>query len=144
MHRVVTATCEDGVLKPAEELPLHERQQVLLIVVPLQKTVTSSTPDPARLATMQEQAGTWLAQQPANAVRPPLWLEQKAEQALDDGFVAALAELRAHASQFSAETLIADIDAVLADGRGLSAADRSRLEAELDAVLAELCGGLWR
>jgi predicted DNA-binding antitoxin AbrB/MazE fold protein len=137
MHRVVTATYQNGVLKPAQELPLHDQQQVLIIILPSPQTRPPAEPNLERVATLREQANQWLSQQSPDAVRPPLHLEQAQEQALDDSFEAALAEIRARASQFSAEEIVADVEAALAEVRTLSPDDRARLDAELNAVLAE-------
>jgi predicted DNA-binding antitoxin AbrB/MazE fold protein len=137
MHRVVTATYQNGVLKPAQELPLRDQQQVLIIILPSPETRPSTKPDLERVAALREQANQWLSQQSLDAVRPPLHLEQAQEQALDDGFEAALAEIRARAGQFSTEEIIADVEAALAEVRTLSPDERARLDAELDAVLAE-------
>jgi predicted DNA-binding antitoxin AbrB/MazE fold protein len=137
MHRVVTATYQNGVLKPAQELPLRDQQQVLIVILPSSETRPPAKPNLERVAVMQEQANRWLSQQSPDAVRPPLRLEQAQEQALDDGFEAALAEIRARAGQFSTEEIIADVEAALAEVRTLSPDDRARLDAELDAVLAE-------
>ncbi len=86
---------------------------------------------------MREQAEAWLRQQPAEAVRPPLRLKQAEEQTLDSDFAATLAAIRARASQFSTEEIIADVEAALAEVRALSPDERARLDAELDAALAE-------
>jgi predicted DNA-binding antitoxin AbrB/MazE fold protein len=137
MHRVVTATYQNGVLKPAQELPLRDQQQVMIIILPSPETRSSAKPDLERVAALREQANQWLSQQSLDAVRPPLHLEQAQEQALDDGFEAALAEIRARAGQFSTEEIIADVEAALAEVRTLSPDERARLDAELDAVLAE-------
>jgi predicted DNA-binding antitoxin AbrB/MazE fold protein len=134
---MVTATYENGVLKPAQELPLRDQQQVLVIVLPLPPTSPPAKPDLERVAAMREQADRWLSQQSPDAVRQPLPLTQAQEQALDDSFEVALAEIRARASQFSAEEIVADVEAALAEVRALSSDERARLEAELDAVLAE-------
>jgi hypothetical protein len=64
-------------------------------------------------------------------------MEQAQEQALDDSFEAALAEIRARASQLSPEEIVADVEAVLAEVRALSPDERAQLDTELDAVLAE-------
>lgn len=137
MRRMVTATYQNGVLKPAQELPLRDQQQVLVIVLPLRRTSLPVKPNLERVAAMREQADRWLSQQPPDAVRPPLRMEQAQEQALDDSFEAALAEIRARASQFSPEEIVADVEAVLAEVRALSSDERARLDAEVDAVLAE-------
>lgn len=137
MHRVVTATYQNGVLKPAQELPLRDQQQVLIIVLPPPRTRPPAKPNLERVAAMREQANLWLSQQSPDAVRPPLRLKQAQEQALDDNFEAALAEIRARASQFSTEEIVADVEAALTEVRTLSPDERARLDAELDAVLAE-------
>jgi len=137
MRRMITATYHNGVLKPTEKLPLPDQQEVLIIVLPLPRAVPPARPDLARVAVMREQAATWLRQQPVEAVRPPLRLKQAEEQTLDSDFAAALAAIRARASQFSAEEIIADVEAALAEVQTLSPDERARLDAELDAALAE-------
>lgn len=137
MRRVVTATYQNGVLKPAQELPLRDQQQVLIIVLPSPETRPPAKPNLERVAAMREQANQWLSQQPADAARLPLRLKQAQEQALDDNFEAALDEIRARASQFSTEEIVADVEAALAEARTLSSDERAWLDAELDAMLAE-------
>ncbi len=137
MRRMVTATYKNGVLKPAQELPLRDQEQVLVIVLPLPQPRPLAKPNLERVAAMREQADRWLSQQSPDAARLPLRMEQAQEQALDDSFEAALAEIRARASQFSPEEIVADVEAVLAEVRALSADERARLDAELDTVLAE-------
>jgi len=137
MRRVVTATYQNGVLKPAQELPLQDQQQVLIVILASPQTRLPVKPNLERVATLREQANQWLGQQFPHAVRPPLRLSQAQEQALDNGFEAALAEIRARASQFSTEEIIADVEAALAEVRTLSPDERAQLDAELDTVLAE-------
>ena len=140
MHRVVTATYQNGVLKPAQELPLRDQQQVLIVILPSPQARPPAEPNLERVAAMREQANQWLSQQSPDAIRPPLRLTQAQEQALDDGFEAALAKIRARASQFSTEEIAADVETALADVRTLSPEERARLDAELDLVLAEWAG----
>ena len=140
MHRVVTATYQNGVLKPAQELPLRDQQQVLIVILPSPQARPPAEPNLERVAAMREQANQWLSQQSPDAIHPPLRLTQAQEQALDDGFEAALAKIRARASQFSTEEIAADVEAALADVRTLSPEERARLDAELDLVLAEWAG----
>lgn len=137
MRRVVTATYHNGVLKPAQKLPLPDQQQVLIIVLPLPQDVLYTKPDRERVAIMREPADAWLRQQPADTVRPPLRLKQAKEQTLDSDFAATLAAIRARASRFSAEEIVADVEAALAEVQTLSPEERTRLDAELDAALAE-------
>jgi predicted DNA-binding antitoxin AbrB/MazE fold protein len=137
MRRVITATYHNGVLKPAQKLTLPDQQQVLIIVLPLPQDVLYTKPDRERVAIMREQADAWLRQQPAAAVRPPLRLKQTQEQAQASGFDTALAAIRARASQFSAEEIVADVEAALAEAQTLSPDERAWLDAELDAALAE-------
>ena len=137
MHQVVTATYQDSTLRLAQALPLPNQQQVLVIVLPLPEAVPFAKPNLARVAVMREQAAQWLNQQSPDAVRPPLRLSQAQEQKLDADFEAALADIRARASRFSAAEIVADVEAALAEVRSLSHDERSRLDEELDAILAE-------
>jgi predicted DNA-binding antitoxin AbrB/MazE fold protein len=138
MKRVIAATYEDGALKLSEKLPLEDKQEVLVIVVPLTRKEQLSADEQARATRMKEQAEAWLARQPADGVRPPLSLPESRTQELDKAFDAALAAIRARAEQFPAAEIAADVDAALAESRALSADDRARLEAELDAILAQI------
>ncbi len=141
MRRVVTATYENGVLKLSEDLPLADQQRVLVIVLPLPKALPAEKPNLERVAAMQAEADAWLRQQPAEAVRPPLQLEPDRERALDDHFDAVLIEIRRQASQFSVEEIVADIESALDEARSLSDDERSRLEAELDALVVDWATG---
>jgi hypothetical protein len=87
---------------------------------------------------MREQTEAWLAKQPTDAVRPPLSLPQTRSRELDDAFEAALTAIRARAAQFSEAEIAADVDAALAETDALSANDRARLDAELEAIFAEI------
>jgi predicted DNA-binding antitoxin AbrB/MazE fold protein len=141
MHRVVTATYQSGVLKPAQELRLPDQQRVLVIVLPLAQDTLPAAADLERVAVMKERANVWLSQQPATAVRPPLRLQQAQEQALENGFDAALAEIRAQVSRFSEAEIRADVEVALAEARSLNENERARLDAELEAIGA--CGGIF-
>jgi len=79
-----------------------------------------------------------LARQPADGVRPPLSLPESRYQELDAAFDAALAAIRARAEEFPAAEIAADVDAALAESHTLSADDRTRFEAELEAILAQI------
>ena len=138
MKRVITATYEDGALKLSEELPLEDHQQVLVIVVPLPRKEQPSADEQARATRVKQQAEAWLARQPADSVRPPLLLPESRRQELDEAFDAALAAIRTRAEQFSAAEIATDVDVALAESRALSADDRTHLEAELDAILAQI------
>ena len=138
MKRAIIATYEDGALKLSEKLPLEDYQEVLVIVVPLPQKEQLSADEQARAARLKQQAEAWLARQPADSVRPPLSLPESRSQELDEAFDAALAAIRASAAQFPTAEIAADVDAALAESRALSADDRARLEAELDAILAQI------
>jgi predicted DNA-binding antitoxin AbrB/MazE fold protein len=137
MRQVIPATYQDGILKLSQKLPLSDQQQVLIIVLPLPQVDSSDEFQPERVAAMQEQARNWLSQQPSTAVRPPLRLTPARKQDLEDSFETALADIRARAGLFSAEEVLADIEAALDEARTLPADVRDRLDAELDAALAE-------
>jgi len=138
MSRAIKAIYENGILKPSEKLPLDDQAEVLVIVVPLRRKARAAESDPTRLAQMRKQVDAWLKAQPPDAVRPPLSLSPAQEQALEGDFEAALAAIRARASQFSELEIAADVDAALDEVRTLSPEDRARLEAEIDAIFAEI------
>jgi predicted DNA-binding antitoxin AbrB/MazE fold protein len=138
MKRAITAIYEGGVLKPSEKLPLEEQQEVLVIVVPLPRKEQLLTDEQARLAQLRERTEAWLAEQPTDAVRPPLSLPQTRSRELDDAFDAALSAIRARAAQFIEAEITADVDAALAETDALSANGRARLDAELEAIFAEI------
>jgi predicted DNA-binding antitoxin AbrB/MazE fold protein len=143
MKRAITAIYEGGVLKPSEKLPLEEQQEVLVIVVPLPKKEQLLTDEQAQLAQLREQTEAWLAKQPTDAVRSPLSLPQARSRELDDAFDAALAAIRARAAQFSEAEIAADVDAALAETHALSIDDRARLDAELEAIFAEIAADVF-
>ena len=126
MSQMITATYQDGVLKPDRALAIAERQQVLVIVLPLPPV----RPDVEQVAAMQQQAASWLSRQPVGAVRPPLRPEN------DDGHPAVLDEIRARAGQWSEAEILADVEAALSEVEPLSPDERARLDDELSAVLA--------
>lgn len=68
----------------------------------------------------------------------PLLLPESRRQELDEALDATLAAICTRAEQFSAAEIAADVDAALAESRALSADDRTHLEAELDAILAQI------
>jgi predicted DNA-binding antitoxin AbrB/MazE fold protein len=138
MKRAITATYEDGALKLSEKLPLEDHQEVLVIVVPLSREEQLSADEQERATRLKQRAEVWLARQPANSVRPPLSLPESCSQELDKAFDMALAAIRARAEQFSTAEIAADVDAALVESHALSADDRARLEAELDAILAQI------
>jgi predicted DNA-binding antitoxin AbrB/MazE fold protein len=137
MKRAITATYEDGALKLSEKLPLEDHQEVLVIVVPLSREEQLSADEQERATRLKQRAEVWLARQPANSVRPPLSLPESCQE-LDKAFDMALAAIRARAEQFSTAEIAADVDAALVESHALSADDRARLEAELDAILAQI------
>ncbi len=128
MRQMTTATYQDGVLKPDRALAIADRQQVLVIVLPL----PPARPDPARVARMEQQAALWLSRQPVGALRPPL--ERAA--AGDNGSQSALADIRARAGQWSEAEILADVEAALSEVEMLSPDERARLDDELSAALA--------
>jgi predicted DNA-binding antitoxin AbrB/MazE fold protein len=137
LRQVVTATYQDGVLRPARGLSLPERQPVLVVVLPLPQVAPVVGPDLERVAAMQAQARQWLSQQQPDAVRPPLRLTPAQDRTLDQRFDATLAEIRARAAQFSSAELVADVEAALAEAASLSVDERARLSGELEALLGE-------
>jgi len=132
MKRAISAVYDKGVLRPMQQLPLADQQEVLLLILPLRRGKRSVV-DSARVARMREQADVWLAQQPADAVSEPLVPYRAA-----DDFDAVLAEIRERASRFSQAEIAADVNAALAEARELSPEEREQLDSELDALLAEL------
>jgi len=132
MKRAISAIYDKGVLRPTQQLPLDDQQEVLLIVLPLKRRKRSAV-DSDRVARMQQQADIWLAQQAEDAVREPLVPFQPSA----DDFDAVLADIRERASRFSAAEIAADVNAALAEARELSPEERERLDSELDALLAE-------
>lgn len=137
MYQVLKAIYQDGVLKPAEELPFEEQQQVVVIVLPVRSEISPTKSDPERVTTIKEQAATWLTQQPADAVRPPAGLEPTQEQSLDEDIEKILASIRAKAGQLSAKEIAVDIGQALAEIQMIAADELTRLEAELDALLTK-------
>jgi predicted DNA-binding antitoxin AbrB/MazE fold protein len=137
MYQVLKATYQDGVLKPAEDLPLEEQQQVVVIVLPVRSEISPTKSDPERVTTIKEQAATWLTQQPADAVRPPAGLEPAQEQRMDEDIEKILASIRAKAGQLSAKEIAVDIGQALAEIQMIPADEQTRLEAELDALLTK-------
>jgi predicted DNA-binding antitoxin AbrB/MazE fold protein len=132
MTNAIIATYENGLLKPAEKLPLSEHQKVLVVVVPL-TTETAYPRDPARLAKMRERTETWLSQQSPDATREP---SAQAAQQRDDEFDAALAAIRARASHFDKAQIIADVEAAISEVRAMPDEERARLNRELTQMLA--------
>jgi len=126
VHQVITATYENGVLKPEPALLLHDQQQVLLVIVPVGASASTHQPDPMRVASMQKQVEAWLKMQPADAIRLPL---PEMEQT-------TLMQEVAAASEVDEDQLLADIEAALAEVRTLSTEEAAALDAELNAILA--------
>lgn len=143
MKRAITAIYEGGVLKPSEKLPLEEQQEVLVIVVPLPRKEQLLTDEQAQLVQMREQTEAWLTKQPTDVVRPPLSLAKARSRELDDAFDATLTAIRARAAQFSEAEIAADVDAALAETHALSIDDRARLDAELEAIFAEIAADVF-
>ena len=143
MKRAITAIYEGGVLKPSEKLPLEEHQEVLVIVVPLPRKEQLLTDEQAQLAQMRQQTEAWLAKQLTDAVRPPLSLPTARSRELDAAFDTALTAIRARAAQFSEADVAADVDAALAETHALSIDDRARLDAELEAIFAEIAADVF-
>jgi predicted DNA-binding antitoxin AbrB/MazE fold protein len=137
MYRIVKATYQDGVLKPAGALPLEDRQQVVVIILPIQSGTSPARPDLNRVAVMKEQTAAWLREQPAESLRPDDSPEADREQSLEDDVENALAAIRAKASQLTPEEIAADVSQALVESQMIPKDERARLEAELDALLAE-------
>jgi len=134
MYQVISAIYQDGILKPTHHLPLEEGQQVLLLILPWTKP-TLSQPNQKRVATLRQQATTWLREQPKDAVRPPLRLPEAQERKLDEEFDAVLAAIRKRAKHIRVEEIEADVSQALAEV--LSPSERVWLEAELERCLGE-------
>jgi hypothetical protein len=137
MYNVVKMVYQDGVLRSPEALPFKDRQEVLVLVLPLQTETTQSAANPKRAAQLREQAAIWLAQQPADAVRPPLATAEEDDRRLDDHFETSLAAIRRHAGRFDQREIEADIRLALAESRTLTAAEQRGLDVEVEAFLAE-------
>jgi predicted DNA-binding antitoxin AbrB/MazE fold protein len=137
MHQVITATYKNGVLKPSQALPLHDQQQVVLVIVPVAAPAPTHRPNSARVATMQTQVDAWLKMQPAEAIRPPV--PEKEQLPLAQAVAAMAAEIRTLTVGMPVvdETqLLADIETALAEVQVLSAEETAALDAELQAILA--------
>jgi predicted DNA-binding antitoxin AbrB/MazE fold protein len=137
MYKVVKATYLDGVLKPLEDLSLEEEQQVVIIILPAASEISQAQSDLDRMTIIKEQTATWLRQQPAQAVRPPTSLDPSQHQQADQDIEDTLKAIRAKASQMSPEEIAADISQALVEAQMIPAEEQARLEAELDAILAE-------
>ncbi len=140
MHQIVTATYQDGLLRPSHKLPYADQQQVLVILVPLFEPSAAAAANLDRVTAMQVQARAWLSQQNSNAVRPPLQLTSHQEGILEDDFDAALAVIRQPSSKLRRDDIAADIETALVEERAFSAEEQARLEAELEDILAEWDG----
>jgi predicted DNA-binding antitoxin AbrB/MazE fold protein len=136
MRRVVMATYDKGLLKPAEDLPLADRQRVLLVVVSLPET-NSGASDAERLETMETRVATWLAEQPLDAVRTPLRPSPQRDRQLDARFDAALAAVRKRSAGADPDRIAADIAAALAEARAAPAGLDAELEKALEEWLAD-------
>ena len=137
MYKVIRATYQDGVLRPVEDLPLEEQQQVVVIILPARSDMSQAQPSPERVAIIKEQTATWLRQQPGKAVRPPASLKPAEEQHVDQDIEDTLRAIRAKAGQLSSEEIAADVSQALVEAQMISAEELVRLEAELDTILAE-------
>src|SRR5215212_9683864 len=116
MPQVITATYENGVLKPAQALPFHDRQEVLLVIVPVAAPTPTRQPDSAHVAAMQRQVDAWLKRQPAEAIRPPL--PEKEQTLLTQEVTALVSEIRTMmvaTPTVDEAQLLADIEAALAE-----------------------------
>ncbi len=98
------ARYQNGVLKPADPLPLKENQRVRIVVLPQPEEV-----DEQRLTEMHRRADEWLAQQPPDAVQlaPRLSLEE--QHAFEAEFDEILRGVRAANVACSEEKVIADV-----------------------------------
>jgi predicted DNA-binding antitoxin AbrB/MazE fold protein len=128
MYQIVKATYQDGLLKPNENLSLEDKQQVLVIILPLQSDVSKSHSSSERVTMLKEQAAIWLSQQSDKAIQP-LSSEPK-EVSLES----ILTDIRARASQHTSEEIAADISQALVEAQLIPADERTRLEAELDTI----------
>ena len=135
MHQVITATYENGVLRPEQALPLHNQQQVVLIVLPVSSPAAAQQPDPARVATMQKQVEAWLNIQPDGVIRPPL--PEIDQTTLTQELTAALSQIRTATGEIDEAQLLAEIETALAEVQALSPAKAAALDAELTTILAE-------
>ncbi len=132
MSTAIWAVYEDGVLKPKEKLPLDERAEVLILILPVGETPIKA-PDADRVAALQKEVATWLAQQPADAVREPI----AAHPSVERDFERALAAIRKRASKYSLAQIQADVEAAIAESRDLSPQEQQALDAELAQLLAQ-------
>jgi len=109
------ARYHNGILKPVGRLPLKENQRVRIVVLPQPEEV-----DEERLAEMHRRADVWLAQQPADAVRPSPLSEEERRRAIAelDQIINELWEANAH---YSEEEVMADVAAAVAAVRAEAA-----------------------
>jgi predicted DNA-binding antitoxin AbrB/MazE fold protein len=135
MHQVIKATYENGVLKPGQPLPLHDQQQVVLVVLPVASTSPTPRADPERVASMQLQIDAWLKIQRTDAIRQPL--ADKEQTTLVQETDALLAEIRLATGEVDEAQLLADIEAALAEVQALSAEEIAALDTELNAMMTE-------
>lgn len=135
MHQVIKATYENGVLKPGQPLRLHDRQQVVLVVLPVASTSPTPWADAERVASMQLQIDAWLKMQATDAIRQPL--ADKEQTTLVQETDALLAEIRLVTGEVDEAQLLADIEAALAEVQALSAEEIAALDTELNSVMAE-------
>lgn len=132
MSTTVRAVYEDGVLKPKDILPLDDHAEVLILILPAEARLVRE-PGADRVAALQQEVVTWLAQQPADAVREPVVAPSSVEQ----DFERALAAIRRRASQYSLIQIQADVETAVAEARTLSPQERQQLDAELTQLLAQ-------
>ena len=136
MYQVVRATYRDGVLRPVEDLSLEDEQQVVVIILSATSGALPAQSDFDHTSIIKEQTASWLARQPAQAIRPPVSLDPSQQQT-DQDIEDTLKTIRAKASQISPEEIAADISQALVEAQVIPAEEQARLEAELDAILAE-------
>ena len=107
--QLITAVYEDGVLKPTEALPLHNHQQVQVIVL---FEAPAEAVNAERVRQLHEQADAWLARQSIQAVREPLLPQEDREQ-LDAELDQLLAEIRTQSDHDSEEVVADQVDAAV-------------------------------
>ena len=128
--KAIRATYEKGFLKPEERLALEENQEVLVFVIPLEREYGRSR----RLAAMREKVEQWLGAQSEDAVRPPLVAQDLPDPELER----MIETIRREASRYSPEEIAADVEAALAEVRGLSPEEMASVRTEIDELIAEL------
>jgi hypothetical protein len=106
---------------------------VVVVILPLPADIPQPKADSNRVAILKEQTAAWLSQQPAGAVRPPLFAES--DQSLNEELDAILNEIRTQASYMSTSEIATDISQALIEAQLLASDEQAHLEAELNALL---------